>query len=72
MISSTFLWKIYKAGDVSQQLNVLYDKKINGKNSCIMIDYGEVTIDFAIKFQEKRLKDLLVEIQKGFKTHLNI
>lgn len=72
MISSSYLWKIHKAGDIADQINELYDKKLNGKVTCLLVDFGEVTVDFAITYEEKRLKELLLDIQKGFKTDLGI
>jgi hypothetical protein len=68
LIKSSFLYLIYKSGDIASQLDQLYDEKLRGREISTVVGKGQVSIDYGIKLQEKRLKKFLSDIQKGYKT----
>jgi len=68
MIKSSYLSLVYKAGDIASQLDQLYDQKKRGINKQFMIGKGNLPIEIIIQTQENRLRKILEEIQKGYKS----
>ena len=67
MINSSVLWLFYKIGESSRELNHLYDVKITGKIKKLkQVDGQDITLDQAISKEEKKLRDFISQIPKGF------
>lgn len=68
MIKSSYLYLIYKSGDIASQLDQLYDEKLRGRKTSNIVGKGQVPIEYGIKLQEERLIKFISDIQKGYKT----